>query len=125
MARSCEPGILRSFGEGDLDETFLPLRPPVRGEPIRVLHDWTCPFCGAYNWAEVIFIEGKIESIAVPFDVASVARAHFISERIAEYYESVTGKAAIPSLRWPLHASNPGAARAPGLNRLVPGRAPA
>jgi len=95
VLRAGDPQV---FGEGDLEETFLPLRPPAPGAPIRVLHDWTCPFCGAYNWAEVVFVDGRIESITgVPFDRASVARAHFISERIAEYYESVTGRQLYPT----------------------------
>jgi len=91
-------GDRRDFRPADFAEAFLLLREPAPGEPTRILHDWVCPYCDGYNWAEVVFADGTLHSItAVPFDREAVARAHYISERIAEYYESVTGQQLWPN----------------------------
>jgi len=86
-------GDRRDFRDGDFGETFHLLREPASNESTHILHDWVCPCCGQSNWAEVIFVNGVLETIAVvPFNRESVARAHYLSERIYEYYESVTGE---------------------------------
>src|SRR6266852_4032714 len=59
---------------------YLTVKVPRTDEEIRILHPWDCPYCGAYNWAEIVVRNGIIESIsAVPLNRETLERSHLIS----------------------------------------------
>ena len=77
----------------DIESAFLKLRDPTPGERIKILQDWTCPTCWSINWA-LVSIDGRtIRSIdTIAFTRHALDSAHFISERIYDYYQELTGE---------------------------------
>ena len=73
---------------------YLPLKPWMPGEPLRVLEAWGCPNCGHEpNWAEVTIADGLVQSIApVTLDDAALDRAHYLTPEMNLYYEQITGE---------------------------------
>lgn len=66
---------------------------PAPGEPVVLLHQWTCPACGdAYNWAEVVVDGGVITAIrAVDLNRGAVARAHYLVDDLREVAADLAG----------------------------------
>jgi hypothetical protein len=59
---------------------YLKVRTPAPGEPIRILHPWTCPVCGTYNWAQIEIRDGVIARIvSVPLNRETLEHSHLIS----------------------------------------------
>jgi hypothetical protein len=72
---------------------YLLLHEPAPGEPVVLLHQWTCPACGdAYNWAEVVVDGGTITAIrAVDLNRGAVARSHYIVDDAREVAADLAG----------------------------------
>lgn len=93
---------LDSLGVGDalpvttanaLNSGYLLVREPVPGEPIVLLHTWTCSHCGyADNWALVTVADGVIESIReAALDQRSLAAAQFVVDDVQEIAADLAG----------------------------------
>ena len=80
------PNVLRSG--------YVLLHEPAPGEPVILLHRWTCPACGyPYNWAEVVVDGGVIAAIrAVELNRDTVARAHFAVDDVREIAADLAGR---------------------------------
>jgi hypothetical protein len=72
---------------------YLLLHEPAPGEPVVLLHQWTCPACGyAYNWAEVVVTDGVITAIqAVDLNRDAVARAHYVVDDVRDVAADLAG----------------------------------
>ena len=72
---------------------YLVVRQPTPGEPVVLLHQWTCPTCGyPYNWAEVVATDGIITDIrSVALNQATLTRAHFVVDEIRDVAADLAG----------------------------------
>lgn len=72
---------------------YLRTRPSADGEPVLLLHQWSCPTCGyAYNWAELTVRDGVIESIVeTPLTSAAFTRAHYVVDDLREVAADLAG----------------------------------
>lgn len=71
---------------------YLPVQPA--GQPLRLLQIWSCGHCGKYpNWAEVVIQGDRVAAIeAVPLDLATLDRIHFIDEDVAYFVAAHAGR---------------------------------
>jgi hypothetical protein len=72
---------------------YLVVREPAPGEPVVLLHQWTCPVCGyPYNWAEVVVSGGVITDIrVVMLNQDTLGRAHFVVDDVRDIAADLAG----------------------------------
>lgn len=95
-----EPGtvMLRTGDAIDADpvnyrETFLELRPPSPGEPIRFFLPWLCRNCGWGNWALITVDKERVQAIEdTPLNQGTLPLAQYIDNNLGEYFATVTGE---------------------------------
>lgn len=86
-------GEVADFDIDDFEAAFLILRLPQPQEAIHLLHEWWCLFCGNFNWAEAVFSDRVFRRFStVLFEAKTIARAHFITDAIREFYAERTGR---------------------------------
>jgi hypothetical protein len=78
-----------------LNSGYQLIAEPPPGEPSRLLESWRCPTCGRDNWALIAIANARIASIeAVVLDLATLNRAHFISDQCFVLAAQLSGIAA-------------------------------
>ena len=77
----------------DLQDTSLEVRAPAPGEPIHVLHWWTCEHCGKANFVDVVLANGCVSAIEpIELDPAALTRLHYINELLREVVADLIGE---------------------------------
>ena len=76
-----------------LTSGYLLLNEPATGEPVVLLHQWTCPATGyAYHWAEVVVTAGVITDIrAVDLNQTTLTRANYVVDDIRDVATDLAG----------------------------------
>lgn len=77
----------------DLEDSFLRVREPAAGEPVRALHRWSCSTCNMTNLAVVTLANGCVAAIEpAKLDRATLARVHHIDSMLDEVLATVIGE---------------------------------
>ncbi len=75
-----------------MQHSHYTVRIPRPDEPLRILEPVELPELRS-DWVEVVVEDGRVHSMeAVPFDIATLDRVHFVAGGLAEFYEEKTGE---------------------------------
>lgn len=74
----------------ELEDTGFPLRPPAPGQPVRILHWWTCEACGLQSFATVSLADERLTT-ATPtgLEPGVVEVVHYLHGDLREVVEQL------------------------------------